>query len=231
MKLAVITAHYGADSLSQAVLSWGGATPLFIQDGSSGMLPAYDKGWRRARDHGYTILAHLHDDVLIHEPHWEKRVLREFEDPQVGLVGFGGALAHGDPQMYRVPYEYYQLGRSHFRSNMVDAEVHGERFTGECDVAVLDGFALIVRRSILESAGGWPRDTPINYVGYDYFLSCITRRLGYRIRLVGVQCAHLGGRTFVKQGIGQDAKHWQEYLAAHQYIYREFRDVLPWSVT
>jgi hypothetical protein len=58
----------------------------------------------------------------------------------------------------------------------------------------------------------------------------MTRRLGYKIRLVGVPCQHLGGQTFVKLGIGQDPKHWKQYLDSHRYIYDEFKDVLPYEV-
>lgn len=245
MKLAIISAHAGADSLQDAMNSWVGENiftgelesfdmnpdgdiDIMIKDGHGGMLPAYQAGFEAAQRH--PLLAFFHDDLLIHDETWVDRVLAEFEDPAVGLVGFGGALGHGSPSLYRDPYDYHQLARHDFRSNMTDAENHGTRFTGSCDVAVLDGFALIVRRKILEKAGGWPLTTPIGYVCYDYWLSCMTRRLGYRIRLVGVPVTHLGGQTFVKLGIGKDPKHWEQYLASHRYIYDEFRDVLPWRV-
>lgn len=245
MKLAIITAHAGAESLGQATESWVGTQltrgtstcccydwagfHTWVVNGKDGMLPAYEHGFRTAASCGYDILAYLHDDTIVHEKHWKDRVLKEFEDPQVGLVGFGGALGHGSPDIYTAPYDYHQLGRSHFLSNMRDAESHGQRFTGSCDVAVLDGFSLIVRREVLEKAGGWPV-AKLGYVGYDYWLSCMTRRLGYRIRVVGVACDHLGGRTFVKLGIGHGPEHWQQFLEAHRYIYDEFRDVLPYSV-
>lgn len=242
MKMCIITAHAGADSIIDAIHSWTGirlheipkttiavvaASPMVtIVNGAQGMLPAYDYGFHQTSSE---ILAYLHDDTIINDPDWVQRVMKEFEDPTVGLVGFGGALGHGDPRMYKKPYEYQQLARNQFVSNMVDAENHGQRFTGQCDVAVLDGFALIVRREVLERAGGWPLETPIGYVCYDYWLSCMTRRLGYRIRLVGVPCAHLGGRTFVKLGFGKDPAHWQQYIDSHRYIYDEFKDVLPFE--
>lgn len=246
MKLAIITAHAGADSLATATESWVG-TPLtpgrtnaccfdwsryhtWVVNGNNGMLPAYQHGFTTASLCHYDILAYLHDDTLIHDSEWQSRVLKEFEDPKVGVVGFGGGLGHGSAEIYRAPYDYHQLGRSHFLSNMQDAENHGSRFTESCDVAVLDGFALIVRGELLGKAGGWPLGTPVGYVGYDYWLCCMARRLGYRIRLVGVPCTHLGGQTFVKLGKGVGEEHWQHFLEAHRYIYDEFRDVLPYSV-
>lgn len=249
MKMCVITAHAGAESAKEAISSWTGGNfilrgtslpcpyeysidplpgPIFVEDGKDGMLAAYQRGFERAKD--FDILAFIHDDVIIHHPFWYEEMLRQFEDPEVGLVGFGGATGHGDPDMYQKPYEYQQLARRSFYSNMRDAEVHGKRFAGARDVAVLDGFALIVRRELLEKVGGWPLATPIGYVCYDYWLSCIARRLGFRIRLVGVACDHLGGQTFVKLGVGRDPKYWDQYLTSHEYIYNEFRDVLPFEV-
>lgn len=247
MKMYIITAHAGAESLGRATKSWTGVelswTPtspdsgsmdywsnpnVLIINGKNGMLDAYQYGYLCKPE--TEILAYLHDDTIINEPGWVQRVLKEFEDPKVGLVGFGGALGHGTSGLYKVPYQYQQLARTCFMSNMVDAENHGERFTGACDVAVLDGFALIVRHEVLEKAGGWPIGTAISYIGYDYWLCCMARRLGYLIRLVGIPCQHLGGQTFVKLGIGKDPSHWTQYLDAHQYIYDEFKDVLPYQV-
>jgi hypothetical protein len=115
-------------------------------------------------------------------------------------------------------------------SNMVDAENHGSRVTDDRDVAVLDGFALIIRREFLDAIGGWPLWTPVDYIGYDYYITLMARRHGLKVRLCGVACEHLGGRTFVKMKVGEREDHWSKYLAAHEYIYNEFRDVLPFTV-
>ena len=199
----------------------------YIADGHKGMLQGYERGWREAAKDGCDILAFFHDDTILKEEGWVGRVLREFESPDVGLVGFGGALVHGSPDLYKRPYEHTQLGRSYYLSNVDDAEVHGARFTGSNDVAVLDGFSLIVRRDVLDRAGGWPVAT-LGYLGYDYWASCMVHRLGYRCRVVGARCHHLGGRTAVALKKNQD-ESGEAYHAAHRYIYDEFRDVLPYS--
>ena len=227
MRLAIISAHRGADSLSEAVLSWGGQVPIFIEDGKDGMLPAYQRGFEAARTHSFDFFAFFHDDLIIHDAAWVSRVWEEFRDHRVGLVGFGGALQHGSPDIYQTPYDYHQLGRSHYLSNMTDAEVHGKRFTGSCRVAVLDGFALIYRRAFLEKMGGFPLNTSISYVGYDYHSCLMAHRLGYHIRVVGCAVTHYGGRTFVKLGLGQGPEHWQQFLDAHFYLYSCFKDILP----
>lgn len=247
MKMCIVTAHAGADCLDEAITSWTGEVqfpllmgmntnyfainskpPVFVLGGEAGMLPAYQSGFKACSS--YDIIAYIHDDVILHDEFWHEKVLKEFEDPAVGVVGFGGALGHGDPRMYKTPYDYRQLARREFMSNMRDAEAHGQRFAGSRDCAVLDGFAVIVRREVLDKVGGWPIQTPIGYACYDYWLCCMARRLGYRIRVVGVACDHLGGQTFVKLGIGKDPKHWEQYVESHRYIYDEFKDVLPFEV-
>jgi hypothetical protein len=167
------------------------------------------------------ILAYLHDDLLLHEPNWDQRVLREFTDPTVGAVGFGGAARFGHPQIYQLPYELMQLARFEFQSNMRNAEDHGIRFTGARDVAILDGFAMFIRREVLDRAGGWPVGTPVNYYMNDNWLACQLHRQGLRTRLVGVDCDHLSGKTSSITGLTDD------HAAVHRWFYDEFRDCLP----
>jgi hypothetical protein len=237
-QLSVIVATLHWKGWDDCITSWSANASLpFTQRTFANMplLEAYQRGFEESHE---PILGYIHDDVVCYERGWDERVLKEFEDPAVGLVGFGGALGHGDPEMYKKPYELSQLARRHFLSNMREAEAHGERFTGECDVAVLDGFALFVRRKVLLRAGhwngdpfnagyyGWPVGNPIGYIGYDYWLSCEARRQSYRIRLVGVACDHLGGKSTGMTPPGFDAK----FEEAHRYIYDTCRDVLPYEV-
>lgn len=185
------------------------------------VVPAYQQAYKDTKD---PILAFIHDDVEIYEPGWDTRVLREFDDPTVGMVGFGGALGHGHPDLYKRPYRLPDLARQNFMSNMRSADKHGARFTGERDVAILDGFALFVRRSILARAGGWPIDEPVGYFLYSEWLCCETRRQGFRIRLVGIDCEHLGGKSSGWISPNED------YEAAHAYFYEHNRDVMPYRV-
>jgi hypothetical protein len=182
------------------------------------LMEAYNQVLQNTREE---IIAYAHDDVMIFEKNWDQRVLQEFNDPNIGMVGFAGATGHGDPQMYNKPYEMKQFARQNFMSNMRTAELHGSRFSGERDVAVFDGLAIFVRRDILETAGGWPDGTPINYWCYDYWISMEVRRQGFRNRLVGVDCEHLGGKSpsIVREDIE----------AAHRWLYYHYKDVLPYE--
>lgn len=189
------------------------------------MMQAYQEIYESTTE---PIVAYIHDDVLILEQDWDLRVLREFDDPTVGAVGFFGARRHGAPDLYSGEFEPHKMGRYHTMSNFVktewggtNAEEHGQRVTGEADAAVFDGCALFVRRTVLDACGGWPQNGPISYWVYDYLMSCNVRRAGYRNRYVGVKCCHLESRS--PSIISEDWK------AAHEYLYSNYKDVLPYE--
>lgn len=194
-----------------------------------GVVGAYQKLYETTTE---DVLLYLHDDVICRESEWDLRLMAEFiADPQVAVVGFGGALQHGLPDLYKVPYQLQQLQRVGYRSNVDDAEVHGERFTGSCNVAVLDGFALAVRRSFLDRIGGWTKIAEgCNFFNYDYSISALARRYRQKIRLVGIRCHHRGGQTSVQHGKEASVKRFinqDEYNKAHEWFYESFRDVMP----
>ena len=126
--------------------------------------------------------------------------------------------------MYEVPFSIPNLVRRGFRSNLRDAERHGGRTSGEIDVSVLDGMALFVRRSVLDKWGGWPLLDPIGYFMYSENLCCEVRRQGLRIRMVGVDCEHLGGKSS-----GHDLPY--SYEEEHLWFWEHNRDVMPAWVT
>ena len=109
---------------------------------------------------------------------------------------------------------------------MKDAEHHGQRFTDACDGACLDGFAMFVRRSVLDKwgAGGWPQGKPVGYFVYDMALSAEVRKQGLKTRIVGVECQHLGGKTAGMMHLTDD------HAAAHKWLALRYRQTLPFSV-
>jgi GT2 family glycosyltransferase len=181
------------------------------------------------------VIAFLHSDLEIFEPGWDARVLKEFDDPKVGLVGFGGGLQHGSTDIYKIPYALGQLARFDYRSNTTDAEQHGERFVESCEVAVLDGFALILRRELLDRVGGWPvKELPFHC--YDYWAAIATHKLGYSVRLVGIKCQHWGGSTSTTP---EAQAYWERSLnktdaqiheESHRFMYDYARGYLPWRI-
>lgn len=199
------------------------------------------------------IIAFLHSDLEIFEQGWDERVLAEFEDPAVGIVGFGGALQLGENDIYRTPYKLTQLRRIDYRSNTRDAEAHGERFVGACDVVTLDGFALIVRRSVLNVwchrkkpdgsdmlrgytvHTGWPvQQYPFH--NYDNAVCLEAFKQGYRVRLVGIDCTHHGGATATTPAYQQWSEEKlgksdsQVHTDSHKELYEDGRGILPLRV-
>lgn len=196
------------------------------------------------------IIAHLHSDVEIFEQGWDERVLKEFDDREVGVVGFGGAKQLGENDIYKVPYRLTQLRRIDYMSAQRDWETHGS-YTRDCfDVSTLDGFALIVRRELLDKwkridesrsgftylclKSGWPVER-YPFHNYDNALCLEAAKQGYRVRLVGIDCLHHGGVTSTSpagqahwqaQGTTDAAIHEQSHLA----LYEDGRGILPWRV-
>lgn len=178
--------------------------------------------WREAAE---PILGFVHDDLYMQEQGWDTRILRQFDDPEVGVVGVAGGMRHGMPDLYDGPFVHDRMARWYFRSNLTNAEDHGFRFTGECDAAVLDMMAVWVRRDLIDKLGGWPDD---GVCLTDYWISCEARRHGYRIRLVGLQCRHAEsqGNAYARS-LGLPAP---DSVEGNRRIWAEYRDVLPYEV-
>lgn len=189
------------------------------------------------------ILIYMHNDVVLHDDHAIERILSRFrimEDPafeqdsNIVAVGLGGAISLGNKDLYRKPYNIWNLARSGYASNQDDAEIHGERFTGSRRVAVLDAFCMAVRTDWLRSIGGWPT-AHLTHHCLDLWLACMAARHGKQTWMTGAACLHKGGGTSIKADY-QEAK-WllggsteKDHELAHKYIFNEFRDVLPISI-
>src|SRR5579864_9555635 len=68
-----------------------------------GIVPAYHALWEALKD-SYSVICYFHDDCEIHDygQSWNDKVRREFTaDPKVAIVGFGGALGMGTPDIYK----------------------------------------------------------------------------------------------------------------------------------
>jgi hypothetical protein len=200
------------------------------------------------------LFAFLHDDMTIDQQGWDLELISHFEKhPRCGLAGLGGALGFATDDIYRSPYDYRQLERIDFVSNMREAEAHGRRVTEPQRVAALDGFSLIVTREFYQAvnvrdlhSGFPPQNTGygqwneclrdgIPFHMYDAWISCRAAELGYETWLIPLACHHEGGRTSV--GMAEQYRGVVErlgyespedlYAKAHQRIYERFQRVLP----
>lgn len=184
------------------------------------------------------IVAMLHDDVLIFDPHWDETVLNFFEShPHAVLAGFFGAKSLGHPQIYELPYDPMQLARGDCWSSMIDAEAHGSRTKKLQRVAVLDGFSQIMRGDFARYALNYLRTSGLVHHAYDAALGALARRFGGETWLIPISCKHLGGQTAVGDAGYQEWARRQIkdgdqgfWLDAHRKVYDEFQDQLPFKV-
>lgn len=257
LSICVVTATTDLHRAKRCVESWGDIFTCTVLNGGGlpgtkylGTVPAFRQGVDTALEHAdhFDLIACLHDDLEILDPTWATRVSNYFAaNPAVGLAGFGGAIGLGDEDLYQTPYRPKQLARKGFRSNMIDAEVHGIRSLLSERVACLDGFSQIGRREFWEglAADGVQQPQPwslLESLGmvhhfYDGALGCLAARNGWETWYLPIACKHYGGATAVgdpgyqtwaaSQVAGGDWGFWKE---AHRIGYDSFRDVLPLRV-
>lgn len=180
------------------------------------------------------VLVMIHNDVTIHDPDWLARIMSLFENVDCVAAGLGGATSLGRPDLYRKPYNIWNMARGGYASNQTDAEVHGERFTGDRRVAVLDAFCMAVRVDWLRSRGGWPAGH-ISHHCLDLWLACEVARGGMEIWMTGASVTHHGGGASTKP-VYAEAKWLQggslasDHQAPHRWLWDSYRDVLPVEV-
>lgn len=145
-----------------------------------GVLKVMDEAWREAKG---DVIAILHNDVAVYEYGWDDRVLATFADPTVGLAGFLGAEGIG-----------HTGGRQNTFSNLLEAEIHGARETGNREMIMFDGLALIGRREMFEKVGGFDMEYSLHH-WYDRDISLASFSNGYKNMYIGIGCHHLSGIT------------------------------------
>lgn len=223
-------------SLIQGLTFNGNSGDVVLQhQGIGGVVPMYYLGVQEALRGGADIIACFHDDLAILDDGWDQAIVNLFsKNKKVGLACFSGASGIGDSEIYKKPYSPEQLARQGFFSNMVDAELHGERVVEPRESACGDGFSQIGSSAFFKEAWEILAASGIKHHFYDTALGCLAYRLGFKVWYLPVNCKHHGGLTAVgnlnysrwatdkhKHG---DQGFWED---AHQFGYDHFRDVLP----
>ncbi len=130
------------------------------------------------------VIAILHNDLYVFEYGWDKRVLNEFEaDDKLGLLGFLGSRAVG-----------ITGGRQFTMSNMIEAEIHGERITDARSCVIFDGMSLIGRKKMFQEVGGFDLGYTYHHF-YDRDISMKSFTSGWNNKTIGVLCHHKSGVT------------------------------------
>ena len=181
------------------------------------------------------ILIMGHDDVTVHDPEWCRRILGIFAGrPECAAVGLGGAAGLGSLDLYRKPYNIWNLARRGYVSNQTDWEVHGGREEGDKQVVVLDAFCMAVRRDWLVRRGGWPVEKLTHHCLY-LWLGCEAARDGKEVWMTGSSCTHHGGGSSTKP-VYVEAKWLQagtlegDHQSPHRWLFEQYRDVLPLEI-
>lgn len=164
-----------------------------------GVIATFNQGLQHAVS---DIICFIHNDVLIQELEWEKKIEHYFEDdPRLGLAGLlGGSGVHPDG------------GRMNVVSNMrgdewgkcngchpVAALHHGMQLEGISPATVLDGVGLFFRRQCLQEIKDKTTALDVNvrapHHWYDRNLTLHATALGWHVAVVGVGFDHWSGAT------------------------------------
>lgn len=192
------------DALNDIGINWDEAKKLqelkiVSNDHNIGCYPIYEQAFKIAKGE---IIAYFHSDFFVYEKGWDRRVIAEFKDQQLGLVGFIGSNEIDN-------WSGRGLGTmSNFQGRKVKewegskAEIHGKKITDLQPGAVVDGCSMIFRRQCLFKIG-FVEDFPIHHF-YDRLFSCQVLESGYRVGVMGIECDHISGQT-----VNLENKHHQ----------------------
>ena len=198
-------------------------------DENIGVMPALNQAWQVLKN-TTDFIFYTHNDVLLHEKGWDDKINRILEMlPDCGVAGFYGAKGIGTPDIYRSPYVMQQLIRlvNVSNCNRMDAALHGFRpiRSGEWEeVAVMDGFSLIVRTELLNKLGGFDRSYPPHH-NYDNDICLESLDKGYKNYVISMDAEHLGGRTDVGEDWNRPfgKEKAQIHSDAHPVMYEKWR--------
>ena len=156
---------------------------VFIRnEQNEGIVKAWNQGIKASSG---DIVAFLHNDLYIYDLGWDKIVYSLFEKiDKLGIVGF-----HGSPGTKE------NAGRLDAYSNLVEADIHGQRLIEEyLPVAILDGIAFICSKKMLLEVGGIDKNYKFFHVT-DADLSLESLKAGYKNVVANVYCHHARGVT------------------------------------
>lgn len=219
---------------TEPVRDWliGLTTDDFVirNDENAGVLLSLNQAWQFLKGSDVDYIFYTHNDVIMYEQNWDLKVKEILTaNPNVGVAGFYGAKGIGTPDVYKSPYAQHQMIRVENVSNCNRmSKAHGYRNINPKgalfeDIAVMDGFSLIVKKDLLNQLNGFDRNFPPHHM-YDNDICLESLDKGYRNIVIAMDCQHLGGRT----DVGEDwatpfGKTKQEiHTDAHPIFYKKW---------
>lgn len=199
-----------------------------------GVFPTFKAAFTYLKDTDIEWFFFTHNDVVMCEIGWDEKLdilLSKLKNP--GVCGFFGATQLGTSDIYRTPYHLMQLQRWDCWTGLTTIRYGGLLLQKEFkEVAVLDGFALIINRKVLEricndeSLNGFP----VHHM-YDNLICIESHFAGFKNYVLNFNCDHLGGRTSCYND-GEYAKQFgttdfEIHRMAHEMFYERYRGRLP----
>ncbi len=212
-----------------------------------GVLPSFKQGFEESDTN---IIGFIHNDVLLHEPNWVRRVEEAFEStPKLGLAGIFGAVGVGD-NGGRVRSQSNILGQEWgaCECHPVAWQHHSEHLTGVSPATILDGVGMFFSReaanSLMETDMFADWRAPHHF--YDRIMPLKLIDKGFKIATIGLGFDHWSGATanssekytatgiewLKSQGLGDDTQgvDAQIYAIAEKQFFDEFRHRLSCTV-
>lgn len=166
------------------------------------------------------VVAFFHSDLIVVEKGFDDRILDAFAgDPRLGLVGFvgsneidwhggrgGGTTSNFQGLEYTQPNTDGESAPIIWRGS--PARDHGKSDAGISNAAVVDGCAMVIRRSSWEKIG-YRVDFPPHHF-YDRLISTQMLEAGYKVKVLGIACDHISGQTVGGKQYYDFAKAWCE---------------------
>lgn len=169
-----------------------------------------------------------HNDVTVYEHGWDSKIKEAIELAErsgpVGVAGFFGSKGIGTSDLYQKPYEMSQLVRCDNVSSCWRMDkVHGHRPVEGLfeQVAVLDGFAMIVSTKFLKEQEGFDMKTGPHH-NYDQNVCLDSIDLGYQNIVIPMDAKHHGGVTDVSEAWNEPFSKTKEEIhqeAHYPYFY------------
>jgi len=203
---------------------------------NTGVYPTFQQGME-ATDSEFVFFSH--NDVEMLEWGWDERmsaILSLLKKP--GVCGMFGAKGIGTPDIYKAPYKFTQLMRWHCVTvrAMYEGDPNASRIlNGNYEqIAVLDGFSMIVSRRMFGEALGGRFDHeryPVHHC-YDQDICLDSHFGGFKNYVIDVNCKHHGGATSTHEKWAEEmgTTDHKIHRDAHKVMYQKFLGRLPVGV-
>jgi GT2 family glycosyltransferase len=205
------------DNGSDVPFHYTGSKNIIRNEKSIGVYPTFKQGFEVATG---DVVAFFHSDLVVWEKDWDKRVIKHFQqDANLGMIGFigsneidwHGGRGLGTTSNFKGLSMIDQTGSNNGKDVKVwvgsHGAIHGKVNEGYTDAVVVDGCAMIIRRTAWQDIGVREDFPPHHF--YDRLISTQLIENGWNIGVLGIACDHFSGQTVnIEPSYQQMAYDW-----------------------